>query len=81
MPAAKFQLSDSCVSVCVHGIRKGLWTACMRRCRAPAMAHLRPFPAAPPAAHAAVRAAAPAAQLSCWMTMQSGEALEDPFLW
>jgi len=70
-------LTAEFLSVCVPGIRRGLWTACMRRCRAPGMAHRRPSPAA----HPAVPAAAPAARRSCWMTTQSGEALEGLYPW
>lgn len=51
-------------------IRRALWTACMRRCRAPAMDHLHPSPAA----HPAVPAAALAAPPFCWKTTLSGEA-------
>lgn len=70
-------LTAVCLFVCPLGIRRDLWTACTRWCRAPATAHRSLSQAAPPAAPAA----APAAQQSCWMMAQSGEALEDLYPW
>lgn len=70
-------LTAVCLFVCPLGIRRDLWTACTRWCRAPATAHHSLSQAAPPAAPAA----APAARQSCWMMAQSGEALEDLYPW
>lgn len=66
-------LTHVCLSVCPLGIRRDLWTACMRRCRAPVIV--------PHSRSPADLADAPAARRPCWLTAQSGEARENLYPW